>query len=219
MPPRPGHVVPLLFLAGAFACISLATLLEGKRLWAAYNAVGATATLLFALVVRRHRIDLPRWPTLACFLALCLHYVGGSLGGHFGIRGVNGLYAVFPWYDRVTHFGGALGVSLLLWHLLAGLARRGAWNLPPAALSWFAFGLTMAVGVAVELFEFAAWFLFGTIDQGFYSNTMMDLFVDACGAAFGAGLALTLETRGLEKPLRAGPGRASRPRQDDARDP
>lgn len=215
MAPRAGNVVPLLFLAGAFASIGLATLLEGKRLWAAYNAIGAVATLLFALAVRRHRIDLPRWPTLVCFLTLCLHYVGGSLGGHFGIRGVNGLYAVFPWYDRVTHFGGAVGVSLLLWHLLAGIARRHAWGLPPAALSWFAFALTMSVGVGVELFEFAAWFLFGTIDQGFYSNTMMDLFVDACGAAFGAGLALALASKDADAAQAPRRGRDAREKKKD----
>lgn len=184
-----GPVAPLLLLAAAFASLCVATWLEGKPLWASYNLIGALATLLFAFVVHRARLDLPRWPTLVCFAALCLHYVGGSLGGHFGVTGVNGLYAVFPWYDRITHFGGTAGVTLLFWHLLASLARRRAWVLPPVALSWFAFGLGMAVGVAVELFEFGAWTFFGTIDQGFYSNTMMDLFVDTCGAAFGAGLA------------------------------
>lgn len=155
-----------------------------------YNAIGAAATLLFTLVVHRLRLDLPRWPTLVCFVALSLHYIGGSLGGHFGIAGINGLYAVFPWYDRITHFAGTAGVALLLWHLLSALRQTRGWVLPDAALSWFAFGLTMGVGVAVELFEFTAWLLFGTIDQGFYTNTMMDLFVDTCGAAFGAGVAL-----------------------------
>lgn len=189
---RRAEVVPLLLLAAAFALLSVATLVEGKRLWAAYNAVGVAVTLAFALLVARLRIALPRVPALVCYVAICLHYVGGSLGGHFGVEGVNGLYAVFPWYDRITHFGGAAGVSLLVWHVLAGLRAAHAWVVPDAALAWAAFGLTMAVGVGVELFEFGAWTFFGTIDQGFYSNTMMDLLVDTCGAAFGASLATAL---------------------------
>lgn len=182
----------LLFLAVAFASLAVGTWLEGKRLWAAYNALGVLFTLVFALVVRRLRVPLPRRATAICYAAVCLHYVGGSLGGHFGVTGVNGLYAVLPWYDRVTHFAGATGVSLLLFHLALGLRASRGWRVPDAPVAGAAFAFTVAVGVGVELFEFAAWAFFGTIDQGFYSNTMMDLFTDACGAAFGSSVALAV---------------------------
>lgn len=204
-PPR-RDVLPILFLAAALASVAVATYLEGKRLWAAYNVVGLTLLLAFALLVARLRLDLPRGATLVCYLTLILHYVGGSLGGHFGIDGVNGLYAVFPWWDRVTHFAGASGVALLAFHVLRGVGARDAWRVPDGALALFAFALTMAVGVGVELFEFGAWTFFATIDQGFYSNTMMDLYGDATGAAFGAALGVAWARVATSRELSRGAG-------------
>lgn len=199
-------VSSLVALAVALALLSVATFLEGKRLWAAYNAVGVALALSAALLVRRLGTPLPRGAALLCVLTALLHYVGGSLGGHFGIDGINGLYAVIPWYDRVTHFFGAAGVALLAQRLLAAQAARDGWRVPSATLGFFAFCLTLAVGVGVELFEFGAWSFFGTVDQGFYSNTMMDLYDDATGALFGAALAVAWP----------GPSARRRPKLDGA---
>lgn len=193
----------LLFVAAALVALAVATFLEGKRLWAAYNLVGAALALALALLLARLDLSLPRGAALVCLATAMLHYVGGSLGGHFGIAGVNGLYAVVPWWDRVTHFAGAAGVAVLALSLLREAASRGGWRAPGAALALFAFALALAVGVGVELFEFGAWTFFATIDQGFYSNTMMDLFDDATGAAFGASLAHALALARAARPARA----------------
>lgn len=189
--PRPARVTPLLMLAFGLACFVAATWLEGKRLWAVYNVIGSGLALLVAAAVARLGVSLPRGATIICVLTALLHYLGGSLGGHFGIEGINGMYAVFPWWDRITHFFGATGVALLATHLLRAKNRAGNWSMPPAFVAFVGALVAMAVGVGVELFEFGAWAIFGTIDQGFYSNTMMDLYSDATGAAFGAALALT----------------------------
>lgn len=183
-------VAPLVVLALALLFLAAATYIEGKRLWAAYNIVGATLALLVAFLLRRLDVPLPRGAMLVCVLAALLHYVGGSLGGYFGLTGINGLYAAIPWYDRITHFFGSAGVALLAQRLLAARGVRDGWRVPEGALAFFAFCIALSVGVAIELFEFGAWVFFGTIDQGFYSNTMMDLYHDVAGAALGAGLAL-----------------------------
>lgn len=182
---RHSAVGPLSILALSLAFLSLATFLEGKRLWAAYNAIGSVATLAFLVVTIKLDLQLPRGATLVLYATAMLHYVGGSLGGHYGITGINGLYAVFPWWDRMTHFFGATGVAMFGYHVL----KLRGWNVPSSGLAFFAFVLAIAVGVGVELFEFAGWTFFGTIDQGFYSNTMMDLYDDTTGALFGAALA------------------------------
>lgn len=185
-------------LAVAFASLSIATYLEAKPLWAAYNALGVLFTLTFALVIRRLRVPLPGRATALCYIAVCLHYVGGSLGGHFGVAGVNGLYAKIAWYDRVTHFAGAAGVALLCFHLLGQLEAAHGWVISERAVAIFAFTIAMTLGVFTELFEFAAWTFFGTVDQGFYSNTMMDLFTDTAGATFGTSASLALRPVGLQ---------------------
>lgn len=182
----------LALLAVAFASLAVATWLEGKRLWAAYNTLGVLFTVVFLVVVARLCVPLPPRATAICYAAVCLHYIGGSLGGHFGIVGVNGLYAVFPWYDRITHFAGASGIALLVFHLTLNLRDARGWVVPSQVIALGAFGMAMSFGIATELFEFGAWAFFGTIDQGFYSNTMMDLFTDTCGAAFGASVGLAL---------------------------
>lgn len=203
---RAPATVPLLLVAAALLCLALATFAEGKRLWAAYNAVGATLALALAVVLWWQRLELPRAAALVCLGTAMLHYVGGAVGG----PGINGMYAAVPWWDRVTHFAGAAGVAVLALGLLRAASRRdGGWTLPASALALFAFCLAVAVGVGVELFEFGAWAMFGTIDQGFYSNTMMDLFDDATGAAFGAALAHAwTRARALVSPAAdAGPSR------------
>jgi len=189
---RAYDLAPLLVAAAFFAAVAIAAWFEGKPLWTAYNLVGAALALLLALLVRGLDVPLPRAAAAVCFATGVLHYVGGSLGGHFGIAGVNGLYAVFPWWDRVTHFAGAAGVAALAFALARAVAAKRAWVVPRGFLALFAFTTALAVGVGVELFEFAAWTFFATIDQGFYSNTMMDLYDDVAGALFGAALAHAL---------------------------
>lgn len=193
----------LVFLAAAFASLALATALEGKRLWAAYNLLGVLFTLIFALVIHRLRVPIPPRATMICYIAVCFHYVGGSLGGHFGLTGINGLYAAIPWYDRVTHFAGASGIALLTFHLLLEMSRARGWIVSERAWAVFAFACAMTMGVFIELFEFGAWTFFGTVDQGFYSNTMMDLFTDTAGAAFGSSVGLAV------RPLVAAPPKSS----------
>jgi hypothetical protein len=59
---------------------------------------------------------------------------------------------------------------------------------PGARRGLAAVGLAVLLGVVVELHEFGGFVAFGTVDQGFYTNTMLDLYHDVLGAGAAAVL-------------------------------
>lgn len=173
---RPAWAVGAGVLAGALAT-NVAT---GNALWRNYTLVG---TAVFLVLYRLEQVGAMRIPTRtlhAITLVGALHFLGGSLAGLHEIFGVNGAYYIFPWWDNAAHLlGGAVAWLLcdaVLRQRLAMAARR-------PATSAAAVGLAVLVGVLVELYEFSGFLAFGTVDQGFYVNTMLDLYYDVLGAA------------------------------------
>lgn len=168
-----GTAVVLAFLLNAYT---------GNRLWFWYTAIGAGVFLTIVGWVRRSRPAVPPMAAWMVGLAGAMHYVGGSLSGLHQVGGPNGLYYVFPWWDNVVHFLGsfALGVAAL-----AVLEARGS-----RAAAGFtileAVSLATLAGMLIELYEFAQFYWLGTIDQGFYTNTVLDLYYNLLGAAAGA---------------------------------
>lgn len=152
----------------------------GNRLWFWYTSVGAMLFLVVAGLVRHRRPEIPSLAAWLVGISGAMHYIGGSLSGLHSVGGLNGLYFVFPWWDNVVHFLGsfALGVAAV-----AYLERR----VPEGSLV-IVLGVALAslVGVLVELYEFAQFAWLGTIDQGFYTNTLLDLYYNLLGAAAGA---------------------------------
>lgn len=130
-------------------------------------------------------------PALAVWLVglgAALHYVGGSMAGLHRVGGPNGLYYTFPWWDNVVHFLGSWAVGAAAAALLAA-PPAGRFRLRVALAACV--GVT--VGVAVEVYEFLQFVLWGTVDQGFYTNTVLDLYYNALGACAGAFVYVRLE--------------------------
>lgn len=173
-------------LGAAVLAIALAANLATRNgLWTAYTIVGAVGFATFYALEKRGAWRIPQGTLVALSVLGALHYLGGSLAGVHRAFGVNGLYYVLPWWDNLAHFlGGAIAWTLadaVLRERLAVPARRFATSASALAFAALA-------GVAVELYEFAGFVGFGTIDQGFYVNTMLDLYYDLLGAT-AAGVA------------------------------
>lgn len=151
----------------------------GNRLWLSYSLVGFSLFLiLLGLVIHYHA----RPPAVAVWLAgsaSALHFVGGSLSGLHQIGNDNGLYFVFPWWDNLVHFLGATAAVVAADELLAS-------RMPSRRLRAFlAWSVAVTLGVLVELYEFTNFVLFGTVDQGYYTNNLLDLYYNAIGAGVG----------------------------------
>ena len=174
---RAPYVVAVLLVASATA-VNAAV---GNRLWLAYSLVGLVGILTLIVLDRAYRWHLPDrllwWTTVP----LAMHYLGGSLSG-LHQWGPNGLYYALPWWDNLVHFLGAGAAGVAAAYLLAPrLGRRG--------LAVFVAGcVASTLGMAVELYEFTGFLWFGTVDQGYYTNTLLDLYYNALGAFTGAWL-------------------------------
>lgn len=153
---------------------------NGNRLWTAYTLVGVVLFAAFLALDRRGIVRIPPGTLLAMTVLGALHFLGGSLAGVHRGFGVNGAYYVFPWWDNVAHFLGG-GV---VW-MLADVVLRDRLGIPTrrVATSVAAVAFAALAGIAVELYEFTGFIAFGTVDQGFYVNTMLDLYYDVLGAA------------------------------------
>lgn len=176
----------------------------GNGLWLAYSLVGFAVFAFAAGLVRAGRWRPPTRAVWLVGLTWGLHYVGGSLSGLHQVGGPNGLYYALPWWDNVVH---ALGSAAVAVAACAALVRA----LPGKRVLPAFLGMAVAalVGTLVELYEFAQYLWFGTVDQGFYTNTMVDLYDNVVGGALGAALYV----------LAPGPRPANEPappRRDDA---
>ena len=65
------------------------------------------------------------------------------------------------------------------------MSEHNGWNLSPRTVAYTAFSLSVAIGVAYEVYEFFGKTMFQTIDQGGYVNTASDLVSDMLGAGLG----------------------------------
>ena len=191
------------FLVGLVLFLALAAYNQsrGLDLWRNYALSGFFLGAPVVWTFWRFDVRVPGYIQGVIVAALLLHYGGGSLGsadpadrmGLLGMHGVNGAYHVFGWWDNLTHAvgigAGAMGSAYLL--ELYQLRRGLAWN--GAAVGAIAILAALAAGVGVELYEYLGKTAFQTIDQGGYTNTMVDLQFNILGAVAGTLLAVTLD--------------------------
>lgn len=175
---------------------------RGLDLWAGYNFGGAMMALLAIFILWSGRARIPALPLWIGYFATMLHFVGGSLGaadsgpGPFcfgGIQpgewlcadGVNGMYHVHPWWDKLVHGMNSTAIAIA-WSLgWRRMSEHNGWQLSPRTVAFTAFSLSVAIGVAYEVYEFFGKTFFQTIDQGGYINTASDLVSDMLGAGLG----------------------------------
>lgn len=172
-------------------CIALAIALNmwtGNGLWLWYSVIGAAGFMVIFGMVRANRIEIPSVAVWMIGAGAAFHYIGGSMAGLHQIGGPNGLYYAFPWWDNMVHFLGSWAVAIAAVALLQGKISGPSWLLP---LIGMCIGVT--VGVLVELYEFAQFVFFATIDQGFYTNTLLDLYYNLLGAGAGAFLYVRID--------------------------
>lgn len=159
----------------------------GNGLWFWYTSLGVAGLLTFVGLARTGILVFPTLSVWMFGIAGALHYMGGSLSGLHTIGGPNGLYYVFPWWDNVVHLIGsaAMGIAAATILLQKVPVKRGT-------IGFLATCIAVTVGTLVELYEFSQFLWLGTIDQGFYTNTLIDLWENLIGSAFGAFLYLRL---------------------------
>ena len=170
-------VITGIALGGALAL----NLVTHNRLWFWYTVLGLGILLTFAAATNAYRLPTPPAAVWGVGLTAALHYVGGSLSGLHQIGGPNGLYYAFPWWDNIVHVLGSAAVAIAAYATLAATVQA-----PRPALAVLAIALSSLVGVVVELYEFAQFVFLGTVDQGFYTNTVLDLYYNLLGATLGA---------------------------------
>lgn len=174
---RPPYGAALAILACAIA----ANLAVGNRLWLGYSLVGVVLIVTTMVLDHVNRWHLPDRLLWACGVPLAMHYLGGSLSG-LHQWGTNGLYYVFPWWDNLVHFLGAGAVGVAAAYLLEPVVEGRR------TIIFVATCVAATLGMAVELYEFTGFLWFGTVDQGYYTNTLLDLYYNTLGAFAGAWL-------------------------------
>jgi hypothetical protein len=158
--------------------------------------------LLAMFILWNGRVQMPALPLWIGYSATMLHFIGGSLGaadsgpGPFcfdGMQpgqwlcadGVNGMYHVHPWWDKLVHGMNSTAIAIA-WSLgWRRMSEHNGWQLSPGIVAFTAFSLSVAIGVAYEVYEFFGKTIFQTIDQGGYVNTATDLVSDMLGAGLG----------------------------------
>jgi hypothetical protein len=158
--------------------------------------------LLALMILWKGKAHIPALPLWIGYFATMLHFIGGSLGaadsgpGPFcfdGMQpgewlcadGVNGMYHVHPWWDKLVHSMNSTAIAIA-WSLgWRRMSEHNGWQLSPRVVAFTAFSLSVAIGVAYEVYEFFGKTMFQTIDQGGYVNTASDLVSDMLGAGLG----------------------------------
>lgn len=153
-----------------------------NRLWFTYSLVGVLIVVAAMALDRHYRWHLPDRLLWWCGLPLAMHYLGGSLSG-LHRWGSNGLYYALPWWDNLVHFLAAGAVGVASAYLLAPRLPR-----QPRLVVFLSVCIGAFLGLLVELYEFVGFLWFGTVDQGYYTNTVLDLYDNALGAFAGGWL-------------------------------
>ena len=196
-------------LAWLISCTILAiwNYQRGLYLWAGYNLGGAVMALAVISFMWSGRIRMPVLPLWIAYVTTMLHFVGGSLGapnhgpGPFcfdGMQpgewlcadGVNGMYHVHDWWDKLVHGTNNAAIAIgwsLAWRRIS---NHNGWEISPRMNAGICFSLTVAIGVGYEVYEFFGKTVFQTIDQGGYLNTATDLVSNLVGAVAGTMFAL-----------------------------
>lgn len=178
----PWQRAPYLVSAGIVLLAMAANAWTGNRLWLGYSLVGAGLVATLMALDHAYRWHLPERLLWWSLLPLAMHYLGGSLSG-LHQWGTNGLYYALPWWDNAVHFLGAGAAGVAAAYVLAPRLRAGR-----AATVFLATCVAATVGLVVELYEFVGFLWFGTVDQGYYTNTLLDLYYNGLGGFAGAWL-------------------------------
>lgn len=190
---RPMELRPFYTAIGIVTLAFFASVSTRNDLWTWYTLLGLGLLLGATGFARGGRLRLEPRAAWLLALVLSMHYLGGSLSGLHRFGGVNGLYYAFPWWDNAVHALGAAAVAVA-----AHAWLRDVRGLSPTAGVLLAVATASLVGVVVELYEFANFLAFGTVDQGFYTNTVLDLYYNVVGATLGALAHLRLTRRRAE---------------------
>jgi hypothetical protein len=180
---------------------------RGLHLWAGYNLGGAVMALLVISFMWNGRMRMPALPLWIAYITTMLHFLGGSLGapdhgnGPFcfdGMQpgewlcadGVNGMYHVHAWWDKLVHGTNSAATAIGWSFAWRRVSNHNGWEISPRIVAGICFSLTVAIGVGYEVYEFFGKTVFQTIDQGGYQNTASDLVSNLVGAWMGIMFAL-----------------------------
>lgn len=174
------------YVIGALLVIALALNAATRNgLWFWYTSVGVAGLLVFVGLARTRILVFPTLSVWMFGVAGAMHYMGGSLSGLHAIGGPNGLYYAFPWWDNLVHVLGSMAMGIAAATLLLAKVTLGRF-----AIGFLATCVAVTAGTLVELWEFSQFVWLGTVDQGFYTNTLIDLWNNVIGGALGAFLYL-----------------------------
>ncbi len=110
-------------------------------------------------------------------------------------------YNRFWWWDVVLHGASAVSFGLTGFLLIFMLFEGDRFAAPPLALTAIAFACAVTIGTGWEIFEFLMDITFGlNMQKSGLNDTMLDLIIDAIGAAIGSGFGY-LYLRGRESGL------------------
>jgi hypothetical protein len=182
---RPPFVLPSAPYIACFGIVLVAVAANAalhNRLWFTYSLVGLVVVATIFALDRVYAWHLPRRLLWWCGVPIAMHYLGGTLSG-LHQWGSNGLYYALPWWDNLVHFLAAGAVGVAAAYLLAPRLPR-----QPRTVVFLATCLGAFLGLAVELYEFVGFLWFDTVDQGYYTNTVLDLYYNALGGFAGAWL-------------------------------
>lgn len=167
-------------------------------LWLWYAVLGLGVVLVAWGLARAGRLRVSPAAAWLIGLTLALHYGGGSLSGLHRF-GSNGLYYAFPWWDNVVHALGSAAIALAVASALRQVQGLRRWHVIVLSI-----GVASMVGVLVELYEFANFLVFDTVDQGYYTNTVLDLYDNLLGGVAGGLLATARFTAPGSDAIRSG---------------
>ena len=152
------------------------------------------------------RMRMPAFPLWIAYATSLLHFVGGSLGapdhgpGPFCFNGmqpgewlcadgVNGMYHVHLWWDKVVHGMNSASAAIAWSFAWRRISDHNGWKLSSRMIAIICLSLTAAFGMGYEIYEFFGKVFFYTIDQGGYDNTVTDLVSNSVGALAGVWFA------------------------------
>lgn len=169
-------------LRGAVLATAAVHLAGGDLLYGLFCGAALAIALAPAALARTARANLPVEVEIAFLSVLVADMTAGQLAG---------LYLTIPWYDKALHLGTSVLIGMVAFlavyilHFI-GHSRRHPWIDGGAILL-----LTLGLGAAWEIGEYAADVVFGRVTQGApglvpLDDTMWDLILDGAGGVLGA---------------------------------
>ena len=182
-PPRWERV---LAWAMRIALVAMATFdaASGDLLLAGYCVLALVILLVPSLLARKAAVNVPVELEIALVVLLATDMI---LGNWFG------LYHRLVYWDKVLHLGNSVLLGFLGFLMLFVLRTTGRLRVSVPAAIGITVWLTLGLGAAWEIGEFATDQVFGARTQGSptmppLADTMWDLILDALGGLVGGGV-------------------------------